>query len=100
MSQRSTYFDVFDEIHQVVLDEISDHMTSSVQSEKYVDINTSDTSKNGIYVMMFTSEAYTLKNSTTIYRQIITDGELVVNAQYLCSIQEITNRFLDQHPQT
>ena len=40
---------------------------------------------------MFTSEAYTLQDNTTIDRQIITAGELVVKAKYLCSIQVDTN---------
>ena len=47
---------------------------------------------------MFKSEAYKLQNNTTIDRQIITSGELFVKAQYFCSMQEITNSFLYQHP--
>ena len=47
---------------------------------------------------MFTSEAYTLQENTTIDGQIITAGELVVKAQYLCSIQVDTNWYCNQHP--
>ena len=36
---------------------------------------------------MFTSEVYTLQDNTTIDGKIITAGELVVNSQYLCSMQ-------------
>ena len=58
-------------------------MTSLVQPGKYGAINTTDTSKNGYYVIKFTLEAYTLQNNTTIDRQMISAGELVVKAQYL-----------------
>ena len=66
-----------DEIHQFILDGISDHMSSLFESEKYGAINTTYTTKNGCYVIMFTSEEYTLQDNTTIYGQIITAGELV-----------------------
>ena len=48
---------------------------------------------------MFTSEAYTLEENTTIDGKIITTGELVVKAQYLCSMQVDTNLYWNQHPQ-
>ena len=74
MSQKSTSSDTFDEIHQVVLDGISDNMASLVESGKYGAINTTDTSTNGFYVVMFTSGSYTLQKNTTIDGQIITAG--------------------------
>ena len=74
LSQKSTPSNSFDEIHQDVLDEISGHMASLVQSGKHVAINTTDTSTNGFYVIMFTSESYTLQDNTTNYGQIITAG--------------------------
>ena len=55
LSQKSTPSDTFDEIHQVVLDGISDNMASLVESGKYVAINTTDTATNGFDVIMFTS---------------------------------------------
>ena len=45
---------------------------------------------------MFTSEAYTLQDNTTIDVQIITAGELVVKAQYPCSMQVYTNWYWNQ----
>ena len=48
---------------------------------------------------MFTSGAYTLQDNTTIYGHIITAGELVVKARYLCSMQVDTNWYWNQHPQ-
>ena len=48
---------------------------------------------------MFTSEACTLQDNTTIEGQIITAGELVIKSQYLCYIQIDTNWYWNQHPQ-
>ena len=73
-------------------------MASLVESIKYGAINTTDTSTNGFYVIMFTSDAYTLQENTKIDVQIITSGELVVNAKYLCSMKLDTNWYCNQHP--
>ena len=91
MSHKSTPYDAFDEIHNVVLDRISDNMTSLVESGKYGEINTTDTTTNGFYVIMVQSEAYTLQDNTIIDEKIITAGKLVVKTQYLCSMQVDTN---------
>ena len=48
---------------------------------------------------MFTSEAYTLQDNTIIDVHIITAGELVVKAKYICSMQEDTNWYWNPHPQ-
>ena len=61
-------------MHQVVLDGIIDNMASLVESGKYGSINTTDTATNGFYIIIFTSEAYTLQDITTIDLQIITTG--------------------------
>ena len=53
-SQKSTPSDAFDEMHQVVLDGISDNMDSLVESGKYGAINTTNTTNNVFYVIMFT----------------------------------------------
>ena len=73
-------------------------MASLVESGKYVAINTTDTSTNGFYVIMYTSGAYTLKENTKIDGQIITAGELVVKAKYLCSMKVYTNWYWNQQP--
>ena len=54
LSPKSTSSDAFDEIHKVVIDGISDNMASLVESGKYGAINTTDTSTNSFYVIMFT----------------------------------------------
>ena len=98
LSPKSTSSGTFDEIHQVVLDGISDNMASLVESVTYGAINTTDTSANGFYVIMFTSGAYTLQENTTIDGKIITAVELVVKAQYLCSMQIDTTWYWNQQP--
>ena len=45
-----------------------------VESVKYGSTNTTNTATNVFYVIMFTSEAYTLQENTTIDGQIITTG--------------------------
>ena len=72
LSQKSTPSETFDEIHQVFLDGTSDNMASLVEPDKYGAINTTGTTTNGFYVIMFTSESYTLQDNTTIEVQIIT----------------------------
>ena len=98
MSPKSTPFEVFDYIHQVVFDRISDNMASLLQSGKNGFINTANTTTNGYYTINFISEAYTLKNNTTICGQAISTGELVVKAQYIFSMQETTNVYWKQQP--
>ena len=66
LTPKSTPFEVFDEIHQVFIDSISDNMASLVQSGKYGVIYTYDTTTNGISVIQLISEAYTLQNDTQI----------------------------------
>ena len=74
LTPKSTHFGSFDEIHQVVIDRISENMASLVQSVMCGAINTHDTKANGFYVIRFISEAYTLQNNTTIDGQVISDG--------------------------
>ena len=74
LSSNLTSSDTFDEIHQVLLDGISDNMASLFESGTYGATNTTDTSTNGFYVIIFTSGAYTLQDNTTIYGKIITAG--------------------------
>ena len=71
-------------------------MAPLVESGKYGAINTTDTSTNGFYVIMLYSGAYTLQENTTIDRKIINACELVVKAQYICSMQIDTNWYWNQ----
>ena len=58
-------------------------MASLVQSGMYGAIHTDETTANGLYVIQFISEAYTLQNNTTIYGHVISAGELFFKAQYI-----------------
>ena len=55
-------------------------MVSLFKSGKYGAINTTDTKNNDFYVIMFTSEAYTLQENTTFDVKIITFAESVFKA--------------------
>ena len=46
---------MFDEIHQVVLNGISDNMALLVESGNYGAINTTDMTTDGFYVIIYTS---------------------------------------------
>ena len=98
LKPKSIPSEAFDKIHQVVLDIISESMASLVQLDMYGAINTNDTTTNGLYVIQFLSYAYTLQSNTKIDGQVISDGELVVKAQYLCSMQEKNNWYWKQQP--
>ena len=74
-------------------------MASLFEAGKYCAMNTTERTTNGFYVIMFTSEEYAFKDNTKIDGQIITAGELVVKAQYLCSMQVDTNWYWNQQPQ-
>ena len=76
-------FEAFDDIHQVVLDRISENMASLVKSGMYDVTTTDDIKSNGFYVIKFISEAYTLQNNATIDGQVISACKLVVKEQYL-----------------
>ena len=96
LTQKPTPFEAFYEINQVVLDGISDNMASLVQSGMYGAINIDNNTTNGLHVIQFISEAYTLQNNTHFDGQVIYAGELFVKAQYLCSMQENSNWYWKQ----
>ena len=73
-------------------------MESLVESGKFGAINTTDTPTNGFYVIMFKTGAYTLQENKKIDGKIISAGELVVKAKYLCSVQIDTSWYWNQQP--
>ena len=87
LTPKSTPFEAFDKIQQVILYGISDNMASLVQSGMYDAINIYDTTTNRLYVILFISDSYKLQSNTTIDGQVVSTGELVVKAQYLFSLQ-------------
>ena len=91
ITPKSIHFEAFDDIHRIMFDGINRNMASLVQSGMYGAINTDDTTTNGLCVIQFISESYTLQNNTTIDGKVISADELVVKAQYLFSMQENVN---------
>ena len=98
LSPKSTSSDTFDEINQVVLGGISDNTALFVESGKYGAINTTDTSTNRFYFIIFKPGAYKLQEDTTIDGQIIPTDKFVVKAQYLCYMQVDNNWYWNQQP--
>ena len=74
LTPKSTPFEAFDEIHQVVLDGIIENMASLFQPVMYGAIDTDGTTENVLYVNQLISEEYTLQNNTTIYGQVFSAG--------------------------
>ena len=60
-SRKATTSEAFEDIHQVVLDGISDNMYFLVQYGKYGATNTKYSTIIGYYVIEIVSEAYTLQ---------------------------------------
>ena len=77
LTPKSTPFDVFDEIHQVVIGRISDNISPLFPPGKYGSMNTSDTKTNEFYVIKFISQEYMLQNNTTI------DGKIFMRVNQL-----------------
>ena len=61
LSQKATSSEEIDKIHQVVLEIISENMDELVQTDEYVAINTTYTTKMGYYVIESISENYMLQ---------------------------------------
>ena len=59
LSHKSTTSDSFEDIHQVVLDDISNNMFGLMKYGKYCAMNTTYPTTMGYYVIKFVSEAYT-----------------------------------------
>ena len=70
-----------------------------VESVKYGAINTTNMTTNVFYVIMFTSEEYTLQDNTTNDGEVINTIELVVKSQYIFSMQVETNLYWHQNSQ-
>ena len=66
-----------------------------VESINYGAINTIDTNTHVFYVIMLTSEAYTIQDNTEIDEKSITAGKFVVKEQYVCSTPVDTNCYLE-----
>ena len=82
----------------MVFDGIGKDMASLFQSGTYGAINTYENTSNGLYLIQFISEAYTLQKYITIDGQVISAGKLFFKAQCLCSMHENINWYWKQQP--
>ena len=87
--------EAFRDIHQFVLNRISDNMTSLVQSSKYGVVKKIDSTTTGYYIIQFILEAYTLQWDTACDGQISTADKLVVRSKYLKCTKEKTKWYWD-----
>ena len=87
LSHKATICEAFEEIHQFLLDGISNNMALLVQYDKYDVINTRYYRTIGYNVVKFASEAYTLQEYITC------DGKISTFFQYLICTKEKTNFF-------
>ena len=67
LNPKSRPYESFEEIHQVVLDRISENMASLVQPGMYGAIDTYETTKKGLYFIKFLSKAYTLQKMQNLW---------------------------------
>ena len=88
LSYKSTTSEAFEEIYQVLLDDIINNMALLVQYGKYGSMKTTYSTTMVYYVIKFVSEAYTLQEYITPDRQISTAGGLVFKVHYLRCMQE------------
>ena len=78
LTNKNTLSEDFDEVNQLVLDGISNNMSSLVHTGKYGAINTADTKTLGRDVVKYLYQSYTLKEDKITYGQVGKEGDLVV----------------------
>ena len=84
----------FDENHKVVIIGISDNMEWLVQLGNIV-LYTTDTKITGDYVVMYVSDAFILQEDITTNWQVSRKVELNVRSEYLRSMKEKSNWYLE-----
>ena len=60
-THKGTSSEKFDNIHKIILDSISDHMYSLIQTGNYGATNTASTKTMGYYYIKYVSDTFTLK---------------------------------------
>ena len=87
LSHKSRTSGAFEEIHQVILDGISDNMALLFRSGNYGSMKTTYTSTMGYYVINFVLDTYTLQYDTTNDVKISSSIQLFFKAQNLSCMQ-------------
>ena len=89
----------FEDIHQIVLDGISDNVDFLVQYGKYGAMNTTDTTTMSYYFNRFFPGAYNLQEYNACDIQVSTSGKMFVKAHYFSCIQGKTKLNWDEKQQ-
>ena len=77
----------YDKIHKILLDGISDNMTSLAMTDKYGANTTTDTTTMGFYAVKYMSYAFTLQQDITTNGQLFKAVEMDVRAIYIRSMK-------------
>ena len=80
---KTTPNEEFYEMRKVILDSISENISSIAQLGKHGAINEADTTKMGYYVIKCLYKPYTLKKDQTTDGQVSREGGLSVKSDYL-----------------
>ena len=83
ITNKNTPSEEFDALHKIVVNGISENMSSLVHVGKYGAINASDTTTMGYYVIKYLYETYTLQKFQTTDGQVSKSVEILVKAEYL-----------------
>ena len=89
-SHKATSSEDIEKIVKFLLDRISDNLYALVQTGKYGDINTTNLTTVGYYVIRFMSKYYTIKEAIMCNRKISSAGELVFKDQYISCMEDNT----------
>ena len=98
-SNKDTDETAFEEVHKVVLDEIAANMAVLICEGNYGAISTNDVKTHGYYVVRFLCNPYTLQQDITVDGQVLQQGEQVVDACYLSSMQNNTHWYWEPERQ-
>ena len=79
----NTCEDDIEELHKSILINISDKMGTFVTEYTYGAVNTNDSRTDGFYIVKFLSRPYTLQQDETYDNEILKEGCLVSDAEYL-----------------
>ena len=87
-----TDLDELNIIHQDILNSLAHNLASTITENSYGSVNTDDPQTEGFYIVMFTSEPYSLQEEINVHGDIINCGTLVCDAKY-CSPAQINSRW-------
>ena len=82
-------------IHIIVMDSVTLNISAIVYKYIYGAINIDDPKVEGLYVLQFTSMAYTLQDSIYVKFDTIPEGKLVCYSKYMRPAQDNLRWYLE-----